>query len=170
MPDHPADGVIDLDFWRHARELRDTWQGRLLARALSSDAGVIRPRSLLAAALLSVISHNYDDGIETLLRVVFKDYRGVGNPALTSAAKIDKSGRVCADGISRDGDKMTMVPLFADTRAMEGAFRRVADAAKLTDAERVEMFNAVRRWVVCDYRLDPTMDPNDPDAKRLKVN
>jgi hypothetical protein len=29
------------------------------------------------------------------------------------------------------------------------------------------MFAAVKRWVVADRRLDPNMDPQDPDAKRL---
>ena len=28
----------------------------------------------------------------------------------------------------------------------------------------------IRRWIVCDFRLDPTMDPADPDAKRLVAN
>ena len=162
-----ADNLEVLAFWRHARELRDLWQGRLLRRALMSDAGVIRPRSLTGAAILSVIAQSYGGGIDTLLRVLFDDYRGVGNPALTSSAKIDKSGRVCADGISRFGEKMLMVPIFGDTRTMEGEFRRVADKARLSDAERVEFFDAVKLWVVADYRLAPTMDPTDPDAKRL---
>jgi hypothetical protein len=50
---------------------------------------------------------------------------------------------------------------------MRDAFRRLADRLKLNDADRIELFKCVQRWVVADRRLDPTFDPKDPDAKRL---
>jgi hypothetical protein len=48
--------------------------------------------------------------------------------------------------------------------------RRLADRLKLTDQERLEFFTCVKRWLVADHRLDPTMDPADPDAKRLTIH
>jgi hypothetical protein len=50
---------------------------------------------------------------------------------------------------------------------MQNDFRRLADRLKLSDADRIEMFKCVQRWVVADRRLDPSFDPRDPDAKRL---
>ena len=54
--------------------------------------------------------------------------------------------------------------------ALRNDFRRLADKIKLSDADRVELFAAVKNWVVADRRLDPTMDPKDPDAKRLVLH
>jgi hypothetical protein len=48
--------------------------------------------------------------------------------------------------------------------------RRLADRLKLSDQERLEFFTCVKRWLVADLRLDPTMDPMDPDAKHLTVH
>ena len=53
---------------------------------------------------------------------------------------------------------------------MRDAFRRLADRLKLSDSDRIEMFKYVQRWVVADRRLDPTFDPQDPDAKRLTTH
>jgi hypothetical protein len=50
---------------------------------------------------------------------------------------------------------------------MRDAFRRLADHVKLNDPERIELFKYAQRWVVADRRLDPTLDPQDPDARRL---
>jgi hypothetical protein len=35
------------------------------------------------------------------------------------------------------------------------------------DKERIEFFEMVKLWLAADERLDPNMNPNDPDAKRL---
>jgi hypothetical protein len=72
-----------------------------------------------------------------------------------------------ADVVQKDGTISKNVGLYRNTLKLRDAFRRLADRLKLDDQERLEMFSALKRWVVCDYRLDPTMDPQDPDAKRL---
>jgi hypothetical protein len=59
------------------------------------------------------------------------------------------------------------VVLYADELELRDEFRRLADQAKLADDERIEMFAAIRNWIIADYRLDPTMDPADPDARHL---
>lgn len=166
-----TDTIVDLAFRRHASELRDSWHGRVLAGCLEIvGPGIARPRDVMGAAVLSVLAHSFDDAMPVLLRVVFPGFQAIGVPFFATAAKIAKTGNVMADLITKDGQRMKNQVIFRDTRQMESRFRRHADAARLDDAERTEFIAAVRRWVVCDYRLDPNMNPADPDAKRLTVH
>lgn len=162
-----TDPIVDLAFRRHVQELRDSWQGWTLRYALTLNAGSARPRDVMGAAILSMLAHNFDDAMPVLLRVVFPGFQSIGTPFLCSAAKIAKTGHVMADFVTRTGAIAKNQIIFRDTRQMEGKFRRVADELRLNDKDRTELFAAVKRWVVCDYRLDPTMNPADPDAKRL---
>lgn len=165
--------VIDLDLRRQAQDLRGTWQARVLAAALI-EGEYTAPRDKIGMCLLSVLSHNYGDprhdALPVLLRVVFPQYQSIGAPFLCSAARIAKSGHIMADLITKDGRRIRNQALFRSTRAMEREFRLFADRLGMEDGERVELFAAVARWVVCDYRLDPNMDPADPDARRLTVH
>jgi hypothetical protein len=158
---HSATPAIErLDARRHAQDLRECWQGRLLAHASGK----------IGAVALSILAHNYDDGLPILLRVVFPGFTSITAPFFCSAAKIVKTGHVCADMVNRDGRIIKNAVIFRDTRGMESELRRLADAVKLSDAERTEFFACAKRWVVADHRLDPTMDPADPEAKRLTVH
>lgn len=145
---------------KHAQDLRDMWQGRALAAA----------RGKLGMVLLSVLAHNYDDAMPRLLRAVFPGYIEPALPCLVSAAKIAKNGVVMADMVDRWGQKHSRVPLYASELSLRDDFRKLADHLKFSDADRQDMFRAVQRWVVADTRLDPAMDPKDPDAKRLVVH
>jgi hypothetical protein len=161
---------LSLDFRRHAQDLRRTWQGAALAASLLDCGEWTPPRHKVGMCILSVLSHNFDDAMPVMLRVVFPNFKSIGAPFLCSAAKIAKTGHVMADLITKDGQRVRNQALFRSTKAMEGEFRKFADGLRLDDAERTELFAAVKRWVVCDYRLDPQMNPADPDAKRLTVN
>lgn len=145
---------------KHAQELRETWQARALAVATGRTGAV----------LLSVLAHNYDDAMSVLLRVVFPGFTSITAPFLCTAGKIAKSGAVVADVVCKYGRIAKQDVIYKNTTELQNDFRRLADRLKLSDAERIEMFKAVQRWIVCDYRLDPTMDPQDPDAKRLTVH
>jgi hypothetical protein len=151
--------VLSLDgtFERHAQDLRETWQARVLAGT----------KGRLNAIVLSVLAHNFDDGMPVLLRVVYPGFVSIQPPFYSSAARIMRSGQIAADVVDRDGRTTKNEEVFRSTRHMEGTFRRLADRLKLTDAERIELFAAVKRWVVADFRLDPAMDPRDPGARRL---
>ena len=138
-------------------DLRDTWQGRTLAAATGKTAAV----------LLSVLAHNYDEALLPLLQVVFPGFTSITAPFFSSAGKVAKSGHIVADMVTRIGRVEKNFPVYVNETEMQNAFRRLADQLKLNDADRVELFAAVKRWVVADRRLDPTMDPKDPDAKRL---
>jgi hypothetical protein len=164
-----ADPIIDIAFKAHADELRASWPARVLIHDIDLVAGFTRPRSLLGGIILSVLAHNFDDAMPVLLRVCFPGFASVGTPFLCSAAKIARTGQVMADVITKDGQRLKNQAAFKDERTMEKAFRELADETKLTDDERKQFFAAVQKWVVADYRLDPTMSRDDPDAKRFKV-
>ena len=142
---------------RLAIDLRDTWQGRALAAATGKTAAV----------LLSVLAHNYDDALLPLLQVVFPGFTSISAPFFCTAGKVAKSGHVVANMVTRTGRVQKDFPVYRNIFEMQNDFRRLADQTKLSDADRIELFAAVKNWVVADRRLDPTFDPKDPDAKRL---
>lgn len=144
----------------HAQEIAESWQARALRKADGPMFGV----------LLSVLAHSFDDAMPILLRVVFPGFTSIQAPFLCSAGKIAKSGHVMADMVTKDGQIVKNQALFMNTRTMERAFRKLADALSLSDEERIAMFAAAKAWVVCDYRLDPNMDPADPEARRLVLH
>jgi hypothetical protein len=151
--------VAPFDHLRDAELLRQSWQSRVLLHAKGQDFNVV----------LSMLAHSYDDAMLRLLRITFRGFYSIRTPFLCSAGKIDKWGSVYADEVTEYGRVLKKL-LYPSETHFRDAMRRLADRLKLTDAERVEMLAVARRWVVCDYRLDPTMDPRDPDAKRLVAN
>jgi hypothetical protein len=142
---------------RLAFDLMATWQARALVAA----------RGKTAAVLLSVLAHNYDEQLLTLLKVAFPGFESISAPFLSSAGRVAKSGAIVADVVQRDGRIERQEVLYRNEIELRDDFRRLADALKLDDSDREQLFIAVKKWVVADHRLDPTMDPQDPDAKRL---
>jgi len=140
-----------------AFDLRASWQARVLAAAGGH----------LGAVVLSVLSHNFDEAMPALLRLVFPGFTSITAPFYCTAGKVDKTGAVVADVVTKTGDIVKDSVVFASEAQLQTEFRRLADRLKLNDADRIEMFKCVQRWVVADRRLDPNFDPKDPDAKRL---
>ena len=151
---------IDLVERQIAFDLRASWQARALAEAKGQTAMV----------LLSVLSHTYDAALIVLLPIVFPGYVEPSLPCLSSCGKVAKSGAVVADVIMKDHTVVKDTVIYLSEIAMQNDFRRLADRLKLNDADRIELFKCVQRWVVADRRLDPTFDPKDPDAKRLVLH
>jgi len=145
----------------HAEELRQSWQGRALRFAVDNPQ--------LRTALTSLFADNYDDTLPFLLHAV-NGAPYIRAPFYCSNPKIDKRGAVIADMIHPDGNKYRGVIVFASENQMQGIFRKLADRLKLDDAERIDLFIAIRHWVKADQRLDPTMDRSDPDAKRMVLH
>lgn len=143
-----------------AFDLRASWQARVLAAA----------QGHMGAVVLSVLSHNFDEAMPALLRLVFPGFTSIAAPFYCTAGKVDKAGRVVADVVKPGGTIKKDVKVFDDETQMRDEFRRLADRLKLSDTDRVELFKCVQRWVVADRRLDPNFDPKDPDAKRLVLN
>ena len=135
--------------------VRETWQAKSLAAAEGKTGAV----------LLSVLAHNFEERLMFICRAIgFSSF--LPAPFLTSAATVEKNGAVVAKVMGRDGVERKRV-LYASETQLRNDFRKLADRLKLADADRIQLFAAVKNWVVADRRLDPTMDPKDPDAKRL---
>jgi len=139
-----------------------SWQGRALA-----VTEIEAPK--LCRVLMSVFADNYDEAMPFLLHAVFGS-AAVTAPFLCTSPKINKQGRVVADLITKYGTKQKNFVVFDDEDQMQGVFRRLADKMRFSDAERIDLFIAVRHWVKADQRLDPTMDRRDPDAKRMVLH
>ena len=151
----------DLDLTRLRAleaELASMWPCRALRASKDQYVGMI---------MLSVIADNFDGALMSIMEVSFPGFTSIAPPFLCSSAKVAKSGAVVADMVDMWGHVQKDVILYMSETHLRNDIRRLADQLDLTDAERVEMFAAVRKWVVADRRLDPTMDPQDPDAKRL---
>jgi hypothetical protein len=140
-----------------AFDLRGSWQVRALAEA----------RGHTGMVLMSVLAHTYDEAMAVILPLAVPGFTEPSLPCLVSAAKVAKSGAVIADVIDRMGRRVKDAVVYRTETALRDDFRRLADRLKLNDPDRVELFKCVQRWVVADRRLDPTFDPQDPDAKRL---
>lgn len=153
--------MLSRRFSNEVTHLRSIWQ----ARALAGTEGKLN------AVIMSILAHNYDEHMPVLMAVVYPDFvpgrAEMKHAIYCSAARIDKAGRVVADMINRYGVKTKDSVVFESEIQMRGVLRRLADMMKLSDADRLELFKAATNWVVADRRLDPTMDPKDPDAKRL---
>lgn len=151
-----------INYKMTGEELRQSWQGRALALTETSAPKLCR-------VLMSVLADNYDETIPFLLHAVFGSCNVLA-PFLCTSPKINKTGRIVADLITKYGTLQKNYVIFDDETQMEGIFRKLADRLKLDDVERVDLFVAVRFWVKADQRLDPTFDRRDPDAKRLVLH
>lgn len=138
-------------------DIAETWQARALRAAQGRTAMV----------LLSVLAHNYDDAMLPLLQVTFPGFVSITAPFLCSAGRIQKTGAVTADLVTVTGRVAKSRVFYKNEIELRDDFRRLADGLKLCDSEREQLFVCVQRWVVADRRLDPLMNPRDPDAKRL---
>jgi len=143
-----------------ARDLRDTWQSKVLRETQGKPLGMV---------ILSMIAHSWPtEHVLVLLKVTFPGFASIAAPFLISAGKIATTGHIIADMVGPDGETQhKAVVLFSSEAHMRDVLRRFADRIGLNDDDRQQLFICARKWVVCDYRLDPNMNPNDPDAKRI---
>lgn len=75
-------------------------------------------------------------------------------PWIGPQGAITKEGVVICDFVDADNHKTELLRLCAISDLVDN-FRRLADHLALTDAEREEMFSALRKWIVVDHRADP---------------
>lgn len=151
-----------VDLIHHSRDLRATWQGRALSVA----------EGRMMVVVSSILAHAFDEAMAIMFRVVqpkcWDHFRQTLKPPfLCSCGKVARSGAIFANVILADGQMPVAKVLFASMDDYEHELRKLADKLKLSDNERVEFFDCAKKWIVCDYRRDPTMDPQDPDARRL---
>lgn len=147
-------------------DLRATWQGRALEAA----------QSRMMPVVTSMLAHAFEiEAMAVLLRVVkpkcWDDFnQTLIAPFFCSCGKVNKLGQIYADTILYDGAVKLPKVVFTSERDFEYELRKLADRLKFSDKERTEFFACAKRWIVADFRLDPTMDPADPDAKRLVLH
>lgn len=141
----------DLDIHRHAQDLRRTWQARALAEARGKEAAIV----------MAVLFHSYLPAMQILLRVVFPSaplarngWTEIARPFLYGGATIVNTGKVTCGMIGKDGRKYPRMLLFDREAQLVSMFRKLADRLKLNDAERIEMTEAVKRWVIADHRIN----------------
>jgi hypothetical protein len=80
----------------------------------------------LGAVVLSVLAHNFDEAMPTLLRVVFPGFTSIAAPFYCSAAKVDKAGASSPTSSPRR-PIVKDAKVFDDEMQMRDAFRRLAD-------------------------------------------
>lgn len=72
-------------------------------------------------------------------------------PWLNGTATITREGLILADFVARDYT-LTRSFLVGPVQSIVADFNRLADEIKLVDAERLEMFAALRQWIAVDER------------------
>ena len=144
-----------------ADQLRESWQGRAIRFTLK------RP---IRYVLYSIIAFHDDEAADTLFRAAIPDYRGLYLPQLCSEGRISKTGSIVADMINKEGLKVFSAIMFLNEEHMQTSFRHLADDMKLNDDDRRDLFKCAQSWIRADFRLDPTMNINDPDARRYAVH
>lgn len=134
---------IDPLLLKHAAELRETWQGKVLFTAKEKTGAVV----------LSMLAHTYPDQIDLLCRVVFPGFKGFAKPFLTTCGKIARSGKIYATVWTDQGLENWI--LYKNEVELTEYLRRLADNTNLSDAERVQFFLVAKKWIVCDFRVGP---------------
>jgi len=72
-------------------------------------------------------------------------------PMFTGLAIIDRTGLVRCDFTDKNGHELKMLPI-GDVLKIVTDFKNLADALKVTDSERTEMFTELRKWIMRDAR------------------
>lgn len=129
---------------KHADELRDMWQ----SRALRESKGTFQ------RVLLAVFAEAYPTALETLLMVTFKGFTDISRPFLRGYAEITPAGWVVCDQIDRDGAVRRTAIYENEARLLWDA-RKLADKLKLSDKDRTELFDLLRKWIAADRRVGP---------------
>lgn len=120
------------------------WQGKILAAAKGKQGAIV----------CSVLAQNYGTkAMDVLLRVVFPGYTGLALPGYCAAARIARNGAVCAHMLDKNGMLVRNSLVANSLDELQGDMRRLADEVGLTDAERVEMFAVLQKWIVADFRV-----------------
>lgn len=150
--------AIDLEK-KLAFDLRASWQAKVLEHSTGTTFAVV----------MSVLGHNFPEALPVLLKALMPNWDGTPlGPYLSTCGKIDKNNTVVANVVyPKTGLIEKDAVLYLSETHLRDDMRRLADRLKLDDEDRAAFFTAIRNWVVADRRLDPSMDPRDPDAKRL---
>ncbi len=128
-------------------EIMASWQMRALAGSRDKLQQVIF--RAMANEYTAVTSNTW----RTLLRMINPLFTDAPLPGLVGYAKIMQSGRVVSEVImDKYGVRRTQV-IYANKDEFISDVRRFADWLKLNDADRLEMFEVLARWITADTRV-----------------
>lgn len=130
---------------KHADEIRGMWQSRVLKAA---DAKLQR-------VMLIAIAKEYPADLLLLLRATFGTAE-IGKPFYSGYATILASGRVVCMQHDVDSNRLVwkgVVKVYDNEDQLISQTRRLADKLKLSDADRIEMFTVLQKWVARDDRI-----------------
>ena len=128
---------------RHAQQLRDEWQCRLLVEAKDKNLAIV----------LAMLANLYYEAMEVLLRVAFPGFVQINPPIYAGFARILKDGRVVCDYIARDMSLTRNALVYDSEDELIKQFRDIADRLKFSDEDRIAMFRDLKRWVSRDERI-----------------
>lgn len=126
-----------------ADEIREMWQ----SRCLRATTGKLRK------VMITALAKEYPAALVALMKVTFPGFIDFDRPFFTSYAAIYPSGRLVCEMMDKDGTKR-LVAAYRDQNEFLYELRTLADTLKLNDADRVEMFTVLQRWVASDRRYD----------------
>jgi hypothetical protein len=129
-------------------QLAATWQVRCLKAADHKFASV----------MLTVFYFVYMEQAQYLMWQAYGRATDLRFPFHTGGATIVNSGQVVCDlNIGRLGERFKVrrnVKVFDTEGELIREFRNLADKLKLTDTERTDMTDTIRKWVVADHRIN----------------
>ncbi len=79
---------------------------------------------------------------------------------------INPEGVVLSNFVDRHNTMHVALPVCTVPELVD-EFRRLADTCNMTDSERQEMVDELRKWVSVDYRADPEYDATRAQATAL---
>ena len=126
-----------------AGQIEQMWQ----CRVLRASHGKLRQ------VVLVMLAKEYAAAMPVLLRVAFPGFVDLSRPMLIGYATIVWSGRMVCDLIEWDGTRKKET-IYDSLDEYIGEVRRLADALKLDDADREQMFTVMQKWVVADHRIN----------------
>lgn len=126
-------------------EIRSMWQ----CRALKEADGKLQRVMLIA------LTKEYPTDLLRLLQVAFGTIE-IPDKFYSGYARITPSGHLVCMWHEKDSSGLWwkgFVKVFDSDEKFTGEMRRLADKMKLDDADRVEMFRVLRKWVTKDERV-----------------
>jgi len=129
---------------KHADEVRQMWQCRALAEADGK----------LQRVLMIALAKEYTADMLVLLKVAFGTVE-IPMPFYSGYATIVDTGHiVCMMHDRRIGVTYKgVVPVYDSENEFLLHMRRLADRLKLSDAERIDMFRVLKKWITRDERV-----------------
>lgn len=133
---------------RHAQQLRDEWQCKLL----------VETKGKTAAVALVMLANMYFEAMDVLLRAAFPGFVQIRPPLYTGHATIKRTGQVVCDYMDRDQNVYRNVIVYDSEDDLIKEFRDIADRLKFSDSDREAMFAMIKKWVSRDERIGPSVE------------